>query len=118
LHKNYPNIIVEGREFKADSQFLNTHTVSHQCSIALCNFGLPEQDIFLSRLKGDNLKLVMGVGGSFDYLTQSVQRAPRILQTLGLEWFWRLLQQPQRWKRILNAVFVFPLIAIFYNRNT
>ena len=44
----------------------------------------------------------MGVGGTFDVLTGYVRRAPRLLQALGMEWFWRLAMEPRKmWKRYL-----------------
>jgi N-acetylglucosaminyldiphosphoundecaprenol N-acetyl-beta-D-mannosaminyltransferase len=46
--------------------------------------------------------IIMGVGGSFDVLAGFIKRAPRWLQSLGLEWFWRLLMEPRKlWKRYL-----------------
>jgi len=59
----------------------------------------------------------MGVGGSFDYLTGKVKRAPQFIRAIGFEWFWRLLLQPNRWKRIWNAVIVFPIKVIFNKYN-
>ena len=53
----------------------------------------------LSKLK---VKLAMGVGGSFDYLSGEVPRTPRQIRKLGLEWLYRLLQQPWRFRRQLN----------------
>jgi N-acetylglucosaminyldiphosphoundecaprenol N-acetyl-beta-D-mannosaminyltransferase len=48
--------------------------------------------------------LIMGVGGSFDVLAGFVRRAPRWLQAMGLEWFWRLLMEPRKlWKRYLTT---------------
>jgi N-acetylglucosaminyldiphosphoundecaprenol N-acetyl-beta-D-mannosaminyltransferase len=48
--------------------------------------------------------VIMGVGGSFDVLAGFIQRAPRWLQRLGLEWFWRLLMEPRKlWKRYLTT---------------
>lgn len=50
----------------------------------------------------------MGVGGSFDVLAGKVRRAPRWMQKLGLEWFYRFAQEPRRlWRRYLvgNARF-------------
>jgi len=47
--------------------------------------------------------LFMGVGGSFDVLSGVVKRAPEFWIRLNLEWFYRLLKQPFRWKRILKA---------------
>jgi len=83
-------------------------------AIALCNFGAPEQEIFLNNLKDQkNIRLTMGVGGSFDYLTGKQKRAPWWLQSIGLEWLWRFIQQPQRWHRIWNAVVLFPFYVFF-----
>jgi N-acetylglucosaminyldiphosphoundecaprenol N-acetyl-beta-D-mannosaminyltransferase len=53
--------------------------------------------------------VIMGVGGSFDVLAGFIRRAPLWVQTLGLEWFWRLLMEPRKlWKRYLttNAEFI------------
>lgn len=80
-----------------------------QPQLLFCTLGAPEQDILLSRIikKIPSLRLGIGVGGSFDYLTGKRSRAPRFLQRLGLEWLWRLLIQPTRVKRIWRAVVVF-----------
>ena len=51
----------------------------------------------------------MGVGGSFDVVAGKVKRAPRWMQKSGLEWFYRLVQEPNRmWKRYLvgNSKFI------------
>ncbi len=48
--------------------------------------------------------VIMGVGGSFDVLAGFIRRAPRWIQALGLEWFWRLLMEPRKlWKRYLTT---------------
>lgn len=48
--------------------------------------------------------VVVGVGGSFDVLTGHVRRAPRLLQTIGMEWSWRLAMEPRKmWKRYLRT---------------
>jgi N-acetylglucosaminyldiphosphoundecaprenol N-acetyl-beta-D-mannosaminyltransferase len=43
----------------------------------------------------------IGVGGSFDVIAGTKKRAPRAMQRLGLEWFFRLMQEPSRWRRQL-----------------
>lgn len=48
-----------------------------------------------------NVSLIMGVGGSFDVISGRLKRAPAIFQKLRLEWFYRLLQEPKRYKRML-----------------
>lgn len=59
-----------------------------------------------------SVRLAMGVGGAFDFLADRVQRAPATLRNLGLEWLWRLIMQPWRFKRIWTAVAVFPWLAL------
>jgi N-acetylglucosaminyldiphosphoundecaprenol N-acetyl-beta-D-mannosaminyltransferase len=49
-----------------------------------------------------DVPVMMGVGGSFDVLTGYVRRAPRLVQSVGLEWSWRLAMEPRKmWKRYL-----------------
>ncbi|WP_418135251.1 WecB/TagA/CpsF family glycosyltransferase [Psychromonas sp. GE-S-Ul-11] len=57
--------------------------------------------------------VVHGVGGSFDVFAGKVKRAPLIWQKMGMEWFYRVLQEPKRlWKRYLitNTLFIWMLI--------
>lgn len=79
--------------------------------IVLCNYGAPLQEIVLSglRKKPGSVRLAMGVGGAFDFLTGQIPRAPKLFRAIGLEWLWRLWQQPRRWRRIWNAVIIFPI---------
>lgn len=57
-----------------------------------------------------NVNFIMGVGGSFDVVAGKVKRAPQWMQTSGLEWFYRFIQEPKRmWKRYLvgNSKFIY-----------
>lgn len=68
-------------------------------------FGSPYQELWIdSHKKKFNNCVVMGVGGSFDYLSGKVIRPPVIIQKIGLEWLFRLLQQPWRWRRQLRIL--------------
>lgn len=56
-----------------------------------------------------NINLIMGVGGSFDVFAGKTKRAPQWMQKIGMEWFYRFLQEPKRmWKRYLigNSKFI------------
>lgn len=55
-----------------------------------------------------SVKLAIGVGGAFDFLAGKQKRAPKFMQRIGMEWLYRLIREPGRWKRILNAIVVFP----------
>ena len=81
-------------------------------------FGAPKQDKFIYQLKSSNLKpltlrLAIGVGGTFDYISGSIIRAPKWMRTLGLEWLYRLIRQPKRLGRIFTAVVIFPLLVVW-----
>ena len=55
----------------------------------------------------------MGVGGTFDVVSGKVKRAPLWMQKYGLEWFFRIIQEPRRmWKRYLvtNTLYLYLLI--------
>jgi len=68
-------------------------------------FGMGKQEKFIydnwDRL---NVKLAMGVGGAFDYLSSQVPRAPNWVRKAGLEWLFRLIHQPWRWRRQLTLL--------------
>ena len=71
-------------------------------------FGAPLQEQWVSEhrafLRKNSVGLVMVVGGAFDMLLGSVRRAPLVMRKLGLEWLFRLIQEPWRWKRQLRLV--------------
>lgn len=77
--------------------------------LMFCTFGSPYQEKFVFHFskKITSLRCSLPVGGSFDFITNKSRRAPLYFRKLGLEWFWRLVQQPKRWQRIYRAVFVF-----------
>lgn len=54
-----------------------------------------------------SVKIAMGVGGAFDYISGSTRRAPLFLRQIGLEWLYRLIKQPSRFKRIIKATVIF-----------
>jgi N-acetylglucosaminyldiphosphoundecaprenol N-acetyl-beta-D-mannosaminyltransferase len=59
-----------------------------------------------------SVKIAVGVGGTFDYLSGKARRPPGSVRGLHLEWLWRLGREPKRLGRILNAVVVFILIVL------
>ena len=77
--------------------------------IMLVARGVPMQDIFIDRyLHHFGVKVSVGVGGLFDFVSGRISRAPRWMREAGLEWIWRLLQEPGRmWRRYLIGNFTF-----------
>ena len=71
--------------------------------ILLVAYGAPQQDQWIA-LHRDRLrvKVAMGVGGVFDFITENVPRAPLWMRRWGIEWLYRLYLQPSRWKRMLR----------------
>ncbi len=74
----------------------------------------PKKEIFLNTYKQViKVPFIMGVGGSFDVISGLVKRAPVWMQRNGLEWFYRVIQEPGRmWKRYLttNTVFIYMVL--------
>ena len=80
----------------------------------------PKKEIFLNTYKKQlqNVNFIMGVGGSFDVIAGKVKRAPLWMQNIGLEWFYRFLQEPKRmWKRYLvgNTKFIYLVLKEYFN---
>ena len=83
--------------------------------ILIVGMGVPRQEVFLEENWSDlGVNLAIGVGGSFDVIAGKKKRAPLWMQTAGLEWLYRLIQEPQRlWKRYLvtNLQFIYRLLS-------
>lgn len=73
------------------------------------NFPRQEKWIAANLRKLPSVKLAIGIGGAFDFIAGTRKRAPRFLRALGLEWLYRLFQEPRRFRRIWNATIVFPI---------
>lgn len=83
--------------------------------LVLVALGSPKQEFFIHRAKKMlNPCLMIGIGGSLDVWSGSVKRAPKIFQRLGLEWLYRTILQPERFKRIFPALPLFLLKVITY----
>lgn len=82
--------------------------------ILLVGLGSPKQEkwIYENLKKMPSVKVAIGVGGAFDFISGHVRRAPQLLQKIGLEWLWRLILQPWRIKRIYNGVVKFGWIVL------
>ncbi|MFW6022265.1 MAG: WecB/TagA/CpsF family glycosyltransferase [Halanaerobiaceae bacterium] len=71
-------------------------------NILFIGMGVPLQEKFLNDIYHNiNVNIAMTVGGSFDVLAEKVKRAPRWMQKMHLEWFYRLIQEPWRLGRMM-----------------
>lgn len=85
-----------------------------QPDVLLVAYGAPKQDLWIrSHLRElpSSVRVAMGVGGVFDYVSGRVPLAPSFLRRVGLEWLYRLARQPWRWRRIVR-VLAFGVLAV------
>lgn len=114
LIKKYPKlklIVQDIDEQIIIKEEIITRINEFQSKIIFCTFGAPLQEkiIFHNLANLPTVKIGMGIGGAFDFLTNKIKRASKLFRLIGLEWLWRLIKQPHRWKRIYNAVIIFPI---------
>jgi N-acetylglucosaminyldiphosphoundecaprenol N-acetyl-beta-D-mannosaminyltransferase len=111
VSKKHPGIKIRAFYFSED--FFQKDLAAN-ADLVFVNFGAPEQEMFISknRHRFPRSKILIGVGGTFDFFTGKMRRAPKLFQMMGIEWMWRFFQEPKRFRRIFNAVAIFPLIAL------
>ena len=107
----YPGLVVAGTDspplgFEKDPE-LNDRVVQRvadsNADICFVALGSPKQEVWMRQNSSrSRVPVMIGVGASFDFVAGRVKRAPRWMQRTGLEWFWRLCQEPRRlWRRYL-----------------
>jgi N-acetylglucosaminyldiphosphoundecaprenol N-acetyl-beta-D-mannosaminyltransferase len=115
LKSKYPSLNIAGyRNGYFDCQETENRVVNEiaqtKANILLVGMSTPMKEYWVRKHYDNlNVNVVHGVGGSFDILGGITKRAPVWMQKIGLEWFYRLCQEPRRmWKRYLitNSIFV------------
>ncbi|MDE2481260.1 MAG: WecB/TagA/CpsF family glycosyltransferase [bacterium] len=82
-------------------------------AIVFVGLGSPRQEFWLAEhLRATGCGAGIGVGGSFDVLSGRVRRAPRVWRRFGLEWLYRLIREPHRWRRQLALPYFVWLITL------
>lgn len=107
LREQHPDLEIVGTYGGSPAGFEEEGIVSmvnHSgADILFVAYGAPEQDKWIARnLPRLNVKMAMGVGGAFDFIAGEIPRAPLWMQNSGLEWLYRLIRQPWRFKRMLR----------------
>ncbi len=99
---------------KEEEQAIAKQISDSNADILFVAMSSPKKEIFLNTYKDlIQTPFIMGVGGSFDVVAGHVKRAPVWMQKSGLEWFYRVLQEPRRmWKRYLfgNSEFIYMVL--------
>ena len=118
VRQHYPRLALAGTQhgyFSAEETPAVLQRI-HRCQpdVLLVAMGVPRQENWAAEYaQQSGAKIVMGVGGLFDFYSGRISRAPRWLQEVGCEWVWRLLQEPGRmWRRYLcgNLLFVWRVL--------
>lgn len=107
IKDKYVNINVKGYRdgyFKEDDEKGVIETINNLApDVLFVCLGAPKQEKWMYKhRKNLNVKVAMGVGGGVDIWAGTVKRAPKIFIALGLEWFYRLIKEPWRIKRMMN----------------
>jgi N-acetylglucosaminyldiphosphoundecaprenol N-acetyl-beta-D-mannosaminyltransferase len=75
---------------------------SSEADVLLVAYGAPQQDKWIARnIEQTGVAVAIGIGGSLDFIVGTQKRAPQAVQRLGLEWLYRLVREPWRWRRQL-----------------
>lgn len=91
---------------------------AYKPDILFVAFGAPKQEYWIERVKKMvDVRGIMAVGGTFNYISGNLSLPSKFFENAGLEWLWRLISQPKRIIRVINAVFVFPLKVYLYKLN-
>ncbi len=106
LRRQYPGLRVAGTEHgyfpEAETLAVIRKIRAARPDLLLVALGSPKQEFFIWVHRQELGALVaIGVGGSFDVLAGRLRRAPPFFRRLRLEWFYRILQEPARWRRAL-----------------
>jgi N-acetylglucosaminyldiphosphoundecaprenol N-acetyl-beta-D-mannosaminyltransferase len=86
--------------YTKDNQFIRDKINKANPDIIFVALGSPNQEYWIvDNMNEMSAKVFQGVGGSFDVISGRVKRAPIVYRKLGLEWLYRLVKEPVRWKR-------------------
>lgn len=106
LRAAYPRLRIagtySGTPAEADEAFIVDFIRRSRADLLFVAFGAPSQDVWVARnLPATGVACALGVGGSLDYIAGTAARAPVWMRQNNLDWLWRLIRQPWRWRRML-----------------
>ena len=114
IKKRYPNLKIAGCAEGNPGELLS-EVIEKKPDAILVAYGSPAQEKWITNYHKEvpSLRIGIGIGGTFDFWAGKLKRAPQIAQNFGIEWLWRLFQEPKtRARRIWKAVFVFSKLAL------
>lgn len=105
IKASYPKIKITGQHngfFDWSSNTIQQEISEKKPDLIFVALGVPRQENWIAQnLPAFEKGVCIGVGGSFDVIAGTVERAPEMWQKANLEWLYRLIKQPSRWKRML-----------------
>ncbi len=116
LSRRYPGLRIAGTRNGYFSEDESTHIAQEiresGAQLLFAGMGFPKQEFWLAdHLRETGCGAGIGVGGSFDVISGNVERAPERWRKLGLEWLYRLVKEPHRWRRQLALPHFVLLVA-------
>jgi N-acetylglucosaminyldiphosphoundecaprenol N-acetyl-beta-D-mannosaminyltransferase len=118
LKEKYPKLKIAGYRngyyYDEEQNIIANNIRKSKAQLLFLGITSPKKERFIhSQLKNTGVSFAMGVGGSFDVFAGKTKRAPLWMQKIGLEWFYRLIQEPKRmFGRYFktNSVFLWMLV--------
>lgn len=109
LREQYPGINIAGHrdgyiKDEAAREALIADVAEKRPDAVFVAMGSPKQERLMGEMQKRHEAVYVGLGGSYDVYTGAVKRAPRLWQKLNLEFMYRLVRQPSRWRRQLNYI--------------
>jgi len=103
IKKDYPQVDLVGFH---DGYFKDDGAIAEEIAekspnVVFVALGSPKQEFFIDKYRERTNAVWIGVGGSFDVFSGTKKRAPKLIQKLNLEWFYRLVKEPTRFGRML-----------------
>jgi exopolysaccharide biosynthesis WecB/TagA/CpsF family protein len=111
IRKKYPNIVICGqhsdrfREATPEEDLEDIAKINYSgADLVLCGRGCPRQERWVANHIGKIHAPIMAIGAAFDFFAGNIKHAPKWMQDAGLEWLFRLMQDPKKlWKRYLTT---------------
>lgn len=124
---HYPGLTIAGAispPFRPLSAAEEAHTIDtinrSGAGLVFVALGCPKQELWMNRMRGQISAVMLGIGGALPVLAGEVNRAPEWMQNAGMEWLFRLIQEPKRlFKRyaVTNTLYIWYLTQQIIRKN-
>ncbi len=120
LDKEFPDLNIVGMEplpfrpmTREEDEAIIRRLNESKAGLVFLSLGCPKQEAWMAAHKDKVNAVMIGLGGAFPVYAGIHKRAPRLIRSIGLEWLYRLLQEPRRlWKRYASTIPVFVWLAL------